>query len=46
VGLLQVPLVAGLVSRVEGDASQADLLKIADTLRIDPNPDLRWPRTR
>jgi hypothetical protein len=45
-GVLQVPLPGDLGLRVAGEASQADLVRVADTLRIGPVPDLSWLGTR
>jgi hypothetical protein len=44
--ILLVPLPGGLWLRVSGGRGQADLVRIADTLRIGPVPDLGWLGTR
>jgi len=44
--ILVVPLSDGRWLRVAGQPSQADLVRVADTLRIGPVPDLSWLGTR
>jgi hypothetical protein len=43
--ILMVALPDGLGLRVAGEASQADLVRVADALRIGPVPDLSWLAT-
>jgi hypothetical protein len=44
--ILGVPLPDGRWLRVAGQPSQADLVRVADALRIGPVPDLSWLGTR
>ena len=44
--ILAVPLPDGRWLRVAGELGQADLVRVADTLRIGPVPDLSWLGTR
>ena len=41
-GILLVPLDGGLALRVAGEASVPDLVRLANSLRIGPVPDLSW----
>jgi hypothetical protein len=41
-GVLWAPLPGGLGLRVDGTASQADLVHVTNSLRIGPIPDLSW----